>query len=249
MNAPAYSQNPIDGHIDNVTHGLRPPIAIKGKPAVRWTLTERMEYYHVPGVSIAIIDNGQVVWAGGFGVKQAGTTDSVKASTLFQAASISKPITASAALQLVGAEKLSLDEDVNSYLKSWKVPENSFTAQEKVTLRRILSHSAGLTVHGFPGYSSGISTPTLQQILDGEKPANTPAIRVDILPGSLFRYSGGGFSVLQQLLIDMTNEPFPLTMKRLVLEPTGMPLSTSSSPSPIPATRKRPAGTMAEVWC
>jgi CubicO group peptidase (beta-lactamase class C family) len=242
MNTLAYSQNPIDGHMDNVTQGLRPAIAIKGRPAVRWTLNKRMEYYHVPGVSIAIIDNGKVVWAGGFGVKQAGTTDSVKTWTLFQAASISKPIAASAALHLVGVEKLSLDQDVNSYLKSWKVLKNSFTAREKVTLRRILSHSAGLTVHGFPGYSSGVSIPTLQQILGGEKPANTPAIIVDTVPGSQFRYSGGGFSVLQQLLIDMANESFPLIMKRLVLEPAGMPLSTFEQPLPDPRRQEAASG-------
>lgn len=141
--------------IDGALHNLLPPIAIKNRTPVHWTLSERMEYYHVPGVSLAVIDNGQIVWTGGFGVKKAGIVDPVNAYTLFQAASISKPIAATAILRLVETGKISLDEDINNYLRSWKIPENSFTVQEKVTLRRILSHSAGLTVHGFPGYIPG----------------------------------------------------------------------------------------------
>jgi CubicO group peptidase (beta-lactamase class C family) len=241
MNSIVDSQNQTDNHIDRVIHALRSPIAIKGKTTVHWTLSERMEYYHVPGVSLAIIDQGQVAWAGGFGVKKAGTADLVQESTLFQAASISKPVTATAILRLVESGDVSLDEDVNKYLRSWKIPENIYTVQEKVTLRRILSHSAGLTVHGFAGYSLSQPVPTLQQILEGENPANSPAIRVDILPGSLYRYSGGGFTVIQQLLIDMMNEPFPLTMKRLVFEPAEMSLSTYEQP--LPESRLQEAAT------
>jgi CubicO group peptidase (beta-lactamase class C family) len=111
---------------------------------------------------------------------------------LFQAGSISKPVAALGALRLVEDGRLSLDDDVNRRLKGWKLPENDFTKDEKVTLRRILSHSAGLTVHGFPGYAVGAPLPTLVEILDGVKPANTSAIRVDLIPGSTNRYSGGG---------------------------------------------------------
>lgn len=221
-----------DTRVDRVLRGLRPPIAIKGRPAVRGTLQERMEALHVPGVSIAIIDGRQVGWAGGFGVKEAPWADRVTTSTLFQVASISKPVVASAALRLVEAGKLSLDEDVNSYLRSWKVPASGLTAVKKVTLRRILSHSAGLTVQGFAGYRYDEPLPTLQQVLDGEKPANNSAIRVDTTPGSLTRYSGGGFTVLQQLLIDVSEEPFPSFLKRLVFDPVGMPLSTYEQPLP-----------------
>jgi CubicO group peptidase (beta-lactamase class C family) len=173
----SFAQNPSDNRIDRVLHGLRPPVAIKGRPAVRWTMAERRAVHRVPGASVAIIDSGRVIWAGGFGVKEAGTTDPVTTSTLFQAQSISKPITATAALCLADAGRLSLDEDVNRYLRSWKIPDNQFQLQERVTLRRILSHSAGLTVGGFNGYRSGDSIPTLVQILDGEKPANNPPIR------------------------------------------------------------------------
>jgi CubicO group peptidase (beta-lactamase class C family) len=108
----------------------------------------------------------------------------VNADTLFQAASISKPVSALAILRLVESGKLQLDQDVNEVLKSWKIPSNGFTSDMKVTLRRMLSHTAGLTVHGFRGYAEDETIPTLPQILDGEQPANSGAIRVDITPGS-----------------------------------------------------------------
>jgi CubicO group peptidase (beta-lactamase class C family) len=117
-------------------------------------------------------------------------------------------------------------------LQTWKVPENEFTKDEKVTLRRILSHSAGLTVHGFPGYAVGRPVPTLVQVLDGEKPANTAAIRVDFVPGSKWRYAGGGYTVMQQLVIDVTGEPFPEFMQQSVLKPLGMTHSTYEQPLP-----------------
>src|SRR5262249_24586495 len=146
--------------------------------------------------------------------------------TLFPACSISKPITAIAALRLVEQGKLSLDQDVNVKLKSWKVPENEFTRKEKVTLRRILTHTAGTTVHGYPGYPEGQPIPTLLQILDGEKPANTDPVRVDFVPGTKQRYSGGGFLILQQLLIDATGKQFPQIMQDLVLDKLGLKDST-----------------------
>ena len=111
----------------------------------------------------------------------------VTTETLFQAASISKPVAAMVAMRLVEMGRLSLDEDVNVKLRSWKVEENEFTAKERVTLRRLLSHTAGLTVHGFPGYAAGVPVPTLKQLLEGVKPANTAAIRPDIPPGSRWR--------------------------------------------------------------
>jgi CubicO group peptidase (beta-lactamase class C family) len=218
--------------IERVTTSLRPPVRVVGRAPVRWTLSERMAHYHVPGVSIALIDSGHVAWARGFGVRQMGTADSVNDSTMFQAGSISKPIAVSAMLRLVEQGRLSLDEDVNHYLKSWQLPENKFTAHEKVTLRRIVSHSAGLTVHGFPGYAAGETIPTLQQVLDGKKPANTGPVRVDTFPGARYNYSGGGLTIMQLLLIDVTGKPFPTLVRELVLDPAGMTHSTYEQPLP-----------------
>jgi CubicO group peptidase (beta-lactamase class C family) len=199
---------------------------------VRWTLAEQMADNHVPGLSISVIEDGKIAWARGFGVRDAGIHDSVTTSTLFQAQSISKAVAATATLVLVNSGRLSLAESPNAYLKSWKLPYNVYQAHEKVTLRRILSHSSGLTVGGFAGYRTGDALPTLLQILNGEKPANNPPVRVDFTPGSMSRYSGGGAEVMQQLLMDVTGQPFPELMKRLVLEPAGMTLSTYEQPLP-----------------
>jgi CubicO group peptidase (beta-lactamase class C family) len=158
-----------------------------------------MTALHVPGVSIAVIHDGKIEWANGYGVVRLGGAP-VTPETLFQAGSISKPVTAMAVMHLVQTGKLNLDTDVNQYLKSWKVPSNSFTEKTKITLRELLSHTAGMTVHGFPGYASDAPLPTLVQVLNGAKPANSPAIYVDIAPGSEWRYSGGGFVIEQQLL-------------------------------------------------
>lgn len=215
-----------------VLAGLHGPVQVAGREPVRWTLAERMEHYRVPGVSIAVIEDGRVAWARGFGVREAGGTEPVTPETLFQAASISKPVAATAMLRLVERGTLELDADVNRYLVAWKVPESRFTAAEKVTLRRIASHTAGLTVHGFPGYAPTDPVPTPVQVLNGAAPANTEAVVVDTFPGAVERYSGGGTVVMQQLLADVTGRPFPALMRELVLEPAGMSRSTFEQPLP-----------------
>ena len=186
------------------------------------TLVDRMAHYNVPGVSIAVINSNQIEWARGYGTLEAGSNKSVTPDTLFQAASIGKSLTAVAAMHFVEEGLLNLDENVNDKLISWKVPQNSFTANEKVTLRRLLSHSAGMTVHGFRGYAEGEKIPTLLQILDGKLPANNEPVRVDRTPGKSFRYSGGGFQVVQQLLEDIENESFSVITQETVLRPSGM---------------------------
>ena len=223
---------PDTARIERVLSGLRPLVEVEGRPAEHWKLADRMSHYNVPGISIAVVEGGRLSWARGVGVKQAGTTDSVTPTTLFQAASISKPVTATAMLRLVERGTLDLDADVNRYLTSWKMPDNKFTAQEKVTLRRIASHTAGLTVHGFPGYTTTEPLPTVVQVLNGTKPANTEAVRVDTTPGAISRYSGGGTTVMQQLLVDVTSKPFPTLMQELVLGPASMTHSTFEQPLP-----------------
>jgi CubicO group peptidase (beta-lactamase class C family) len=210
---------------------LLPPTITQGEIPVTTKLTDRMAALHVPGVSIAVIHDGNIEWAKGYGVVSVGGAP-VTPETLFQAASISKPVTAMAVMHLVQTGKLNLDADVNQYLKSWKVPTNSFTERTKVTLRELLSHTAGITVHGFDGYASDAPLPTLAQVLNGAKPANSPAIYVDIAPGSEYRYSGGGFVVALQLLLDVTGKPFPEFMKEAVLGPAGMARSTYEQPLP-----------------
>lgn len=186
----------------------------------------------ISGVSIAIIDKGEIVKAKGYGFTEKAGTNPVTADTLFQAGSVSKPVAALGALKGVEDGRFALDSDVNRSLKQWQVPENEFTKDEKVTLRRILSHSAGLTVHGFPGYPISSRLPTTIQILDGVEPANTAAIRVDVKPGSQWRYSGGGYTVMQQMMTEVTGKPFAEMMKETVLTPLKMTASTYEQPLP-----------------
>lgn len=186
---------------------------------------------HVPGVSVAVIHEGTIEWAQGFGVVQQGGAP-VTSETLFQAGSISKPVAAMAALHLVEQGRLSLALDVNQDLASWSILSNAAAPGAVVTLRELLSHTAGLTVHGFPGYAASAPIPTLVQILNGEKPANTAPIRLEAPPGSRWKYSGGGYTVMQQLLIDVSHKPFPTLLHDIVLAPIGMTHSTYEQPLP-----------------
>src|SRR5262249_34950418 len=147
------------------------------------------------------------------------TREPVTTGTLFQAGSISKPVAAMAALKKVQEGKISLDEDINNKLVTWKLPENDLTAKKKVTLANLLSHTGGLTVHGFPGYAVGEPIPTLSQVLDGAPPANTPPVRVDLEPGTQYRYSGGGITIAQLAIMDVEKKPYPQIAKETVLAP------------------------------
>ncbi len=218
-------------HIQHVRGAVLPLVLIRGEHARPTTLNDRMAALHVPGVSIAVIHGGALEWAQGFGVTRIGGP-AVTPNTLFQAASISKPVTAFGALTLVQSGKIDLDADVNGYLKSWKIPGNAFTDQHAVTLRELLTHTGGLTVHGFLGYASGSLLPSLDQILDGLPPANSPAVRVDVAPGSTWRYSGGGYLIVQRLLEDVGGEPFARFMRETVLDRVGMTRSTFLQPLP-----------------
>jgi len=205
-------------------------------------IEEQMQTRDIPGLSLAIIQDGKIVKAKGYGLADRDKKTSVTPSTLLQAGSISKSVAALGALHLVEQGKLSLDENVNVRLKGWKVPGNEFTKEQKVTLRRLLSHTAGLTVHGFPGYAVDAPIPSLIHVLDGHKPANTPAIRVDTVPGTLWRYSGGGYTVMQKLMIDVTGQTFPQYMQKTVLMPLGMTLSTFEQPLPPPKAKETASG-------
>jgi CubicO group peptidase (beta-lactamase class C family) len=197
----------------------------------RAKVLELMGRYKVPGLSIAVIDKGAVAWARAYGVVAPGGKP-VTPGTRFQAASISKAVTAVAALRLVEQGKLALDDDFNKYLVTWKIPASPYTVGHPVTLREILSHTAGLTVHGFLGYRAGVTPPTLVQLLNGQPPANSKPIVVGAPPGKGFRYSGGGYCVLQQAMLDVTGKAFPQIMYDSVLAPLHMTDSTYEQPLP-----------------
>lgn len=209
------------------------------QPAKHMPLAERMAEAKVPAVSIAFIEDGRVRWARAYGLAQAGRPATPR--TLFQAASISKAVAAAGALRLVDQGKLALDEDVNSRLTGWRVPPAELAGGEAVTLRRLLSHTAGLTVSGFPGYAADKPVPTTVEVLTGGPPANTAAVRLFARPGEKLAYSGGGYTVAQLLMTEAARDEFPPLLKRLVLRPAGMSASTFVQPLP-DRLRARAAG-------
>jgi CubicO group peptidase (beta-lactamase class C family) len=242
-----------------------PSLSGRGGPPA--TLLERMALWRVPGVSIAVFDRTGLLWAKGYGLADQASGRPVMADTLFQAASKSKPVTAvppppgggpvwdpticpppyiptpdrgGAAWGWAPTGQLPLDEDINLHLRGWKVPDSRFTRGEKVTVRRILSHTAGLSVSGLPGYQAGSALPTLAQILKGERPASNDAVRSILTPGERFEYSGGGYTALQLLMEEKSGEPFETLVRRLVFEPAGM-ASSSFDPAVPPALRSRAA--------
>jgi len=218
-----------------VEAGLVPALQVEGRPLETHPIASRMARFAVPGVALAVVDDGEVSWAGGYGVATPGGAP-VHATTLFQAASISKAVAAVGVLALVEHGDLDLDEPVNRRLRTWRLPDSPHTADRSVTLRHLLSHTAGTTVPGFPGYPQGSPMPALADVLRGSGGANTPAVESFAPPGTVTQYSGGGTSIVQQLLIDVSGRDFPALIADLVLRPFGM--VDSAYDQPIAADRR-----------
>jgi CubicO group peptidase (beta-lactamase class C family) len=211
---------------------LFPYVSIRGNTHKGMNLDSQMKAFAVPGVSIAAIRDGTIDWARAYGVSSNGGA-AVSTETLFGAASIAKPVTALGVLKLVEDGKIDLDADVNRYLKRWKIPDNEFTVEQKVTVRELLNHTSGIGTHNGEVYDPSSAVPTLLQLLEGEKPARTPPVRVGAIPGTKFAYSNGAYLVLTLLIEDVIGEPFAAYMKRTVLHPIGMKHSTFDAPLPL----------------
>ncbi|WP_109852217.1 serine hydrolase domain-containing protein [Aquimarina sp. AU58] len=206
--------------IKKVETGLTTRVHIAGDST--WSIEERMKHYGIPGVSIAVIHNGKVAWAKGYGVMDTKSKVPVTDKTLFQVSTIGMSLTAYGALRLVDQNKVTLSEDINSYLKSWKLPDSEFTKEKKVTIKNLLSHSAGINVHDFQGYSTDVPVPTLIEILNGTSPANSNPIIVDKAINENLWISAGGYTIIQQMMMDIEGKKFPELMNELVLQPLEM---------------------------
>ena len=249
----------LEGAIQAIENGLLTATRNKERPLRKRELCQRMKHYKVPGFSIALIDREEVAWARGYGVREVGFEAPVTPETVFQAASISKPVTAMVALHLVDKGLLDLDADVNDVLCSWKVPKSKHTQLQPdgmrrvVTLRGLLSHSAGMSVRGFLGYPSDAPLPTLRQILDGEPPAVSKPVRVMLQPGTEFRYSSGRYMVVQQMIEDVTGRPLARLAQEWIFDPLGMTRSTfdplrPQDSNPLAATAHRDGTPVPIKW-
>ena len=189
-------------------------------------LDQALQALKIPSVSVALIDHGEVAWARAYG----GSGTSTR--TLYQAASLSKLVAAVAAMRLVQQGRLDLDGNVNAALSSWHIPNSALTRGHPVTVRGLLSMTGGIGVPGYVGYEPGAPLPTLVQILDGVPPANSPPVRVEIVPGSRYAYSGGGYEIVQAIIQDVTRKLFEEAVQDLVLRPAGMADSLFAQPLP-----------------
>jgi CubicO group peptidase (beta-lactamase class C family) len=226
-----------------VENDIPPPIVVAGEPVEKWTIEKQLKQYKVPAVSVAVINDYKIDWAKAWGVTEAGGTQAVTKDTLFQAASISKPITAMAVMHLVQEGKLNLDVNVNDYLKQWKVADNQFTRIKPVTLRELLTHSAGIPTT-FEGYPRNAMLPSLTEMLEGVPPSTNWPITVQWAPGSKWVYSNAGYGIVQQVVVDVTGESFPEFMKSTLLQPLGMTHSTYEQPLPAALEKSAASGTL-----
>ena len=222
----------LSARIARVENSLLPPARIAGTTSEPWSIDSRLAFHAVPGVSLAVIADGKISWTRGYGISRSGAHTPVTTDTLFQAGALSKSVTAATALALVDAGLLALDAPANTKLSSWKILGPTGGSAAAVTLRQLLSHTAGLSVPNFSGYASDAPQPTLLQILDGQPPANSAPVRVTLAPGTKWQYSSGGFAVMQQLILDATGETFPAILHRRVFVPAGMTASTFTRPIP-----------------
>jgi len=225
----APAEESVVQRIQRVENGLLPAVVVRGQEPPRTTMADVMERYHVPGVSVAVINDGRLEWAKGYGVREVGGAP-VDTATLFLAGHIGQAVAAMVALALVEEGQIDLDQNVNDRLTSWRVPDNELTTTEKVSLRRILSHTSGLSVPTLVGYATGDVLPSTGQILDGTAPATNEPIRVLDTPGSRQRYSLGGYVVFQQLAEDLTGLPYADLARERVLGRLGMSRSFHAQP-------------------
>ncbi|MHA1557521.1 MAG: serine hydrolase domain-containing protein [Candidatus Heimdallarchaeota archaeon] len=227
-------QKEIEKRIQTIENGLIPIAIEDNQLAPQWTekanLEKRMEFYNIPGLSIAFINNFEVEWTKTFGIRDARTKDIVTLDTLFESGSTAKSFTALAALQAVAKNLLDLDENVNNKLKTWKIPENDLTKEEKVTLKRLLSHTAGINRPDSMFGSEPGSTTTIDHILSGEKPALNDPVKVEFIPGSSHQYSNLGYIIIEKLLTDIYGKSFADLLKETILEPLSMKRSTFEYP-------------------
>ena len=227
VTAQQHYSKAVNEQIARVETTLSGGMVIDGK---LYTLAERMKHYNVAGLTVAVIDNYQIVWAKGYGYADKKENRKVTTNTMFEPGSISKSLNAVGILQLAQQGKLDLYQDINQYLVNWKFPYDTVSHGKKITTAQLLSHTAGLSVHGFPGYQRDSAIAGVTDILDGRAPSNTEAVRSFTESGKEARYSGGGILITQQMLTDLTKQRYEQYIYEHVLRPLGMTNSSYNQP-------------------
>jgi CubicO group peptidase (beta-lactamase class C family) len=217
---PAQAQQSLADRIRQVENSLSGNIIAEGDQA--WSIQQRMQLYNIPAVTIAVVKDYKIDWAKAYGYADVNEQRLADTDTRFQAASISKSLNAMALLRLAQEKKIDMVADINNYLSSWKFPYDSISNNKKISVANLLSHTAGITIHGFPGYKTSDKLPSVVQVLNGEAPANTQAVRSQAEPGLRSVYSGGGTTISQLLAMDVSKSSYENFALSKVLRPIGM---------------------------
>jgi CubicO group peptidase (beta-lactamase class C family) len=218
----------VQERIAQVENNLIPYVPVKGFAG--WNILDRMKYYKVPGLSIAVIKDYKIDWAKGYGLADTIQKTKVTTETMFSAGSISKFLMAVTALKLVEEGKIGLDSPINDYLSSWKITENDYTKKTPITLRMLLSHSAGTSQTSYFGFTPAEPLPTIVEVLSGAKISQTRAVVVNSEPNREFRYSGGGSMIAQMALMDVSKRSFGNLTQQVLFDKIGMTNSTFEQP-------------------
>lgn len=226
----------VQNRINQVENNLIPYVPVKGFKG--WNIIDRMKYYKVPGLSIAIIKDYKIEWAKGYGLADTLKNTPVTTKTMFSAGSISKFLMAVTALKMVDNGQIELEQPINNYLTSWKIAENDFTKKTPITLRMLLSHSAGTSQTSYFGFTPSEQLPTIVEVLSGSKNSQTRAVVVNSEPNKEFRYSGGGSMIAQLALIDVSKKSFPNLTQEILFDKLGMKNSTFEQPVPAKFTKQ-----------
>ena len=220
----------VQDSILQVENNLIPYVPIKGFKG--WNIIDRMKYYKVPGLSIAVIKDYKIDWAKSYGLADTINKTPVTTETMFSAGSISKFLMAVTALKMVDNGQIELEKPINNYLTTWKIAENDFTKTTPITLRMLLSHSAGTSQTSYFGFTPTQPLPTIMEILSGAKISETRPVVVNSEPNKEFRYSGGGSMIAQLALMDVSKKSFSNLTQEIIFDKLGMNNSTFIQPVP-----------------
>ncbi|MBC7536456.1 MAG: serine hydrolase, partial [Ferruginibacter sp.] len=232
--------------IRQVENNLIPFVPVKGFKG--WNILDRMKYYHVSGVSVAVIHNYKVEWAKGYGLADTILQTPVTTNTMFSAGSISKFLMAVAALKMVENGQIAIDSPINNYLQSWRITENDFTKRAAITLKMLLSHSAGTSQSSYFGFTPDQALPTIVEILAGAKISGTRPVVVNSEPGKAFRYSGGGSIIAQMAMMDVSKKSFSDLTQEIIFDKLGMRNSTFGQPVPVKFLKQCSQAYSAASW-
>jgi CubicO group peptidase (beta-lactamase class C family)/thioredoxin-related protein len=200
-----------------------------GEPENFRTLSNSMINYNIPGLSLAVINEGKIEWSHTY-ANDNFPEQKLNDSTIFQAASLSKPVTVLAALRMYTAGAIDLDENIQNYLKRFIIPQGKQTDDNPVTFRNIFAHTSGLTAGGYQGYARDFEVPSDIEILKGATGVNSQPIEVLSKPNEILAYSGGGYTLAEVALQDIHNDTFSNLMKTWILDPVGMKHSEFTQP-------------------